>query len=131
MRLRPLIRLTIARIVNPITSAIKGTAADVAGFAREISSSFTGGGDAMNAAQNIVNQQQKQGTAETAANTATKRLNPFDGQPPGYNYESLANLTPADTYLGADQTFSQGSKTSNIRPMSYGGACISKASPEL
>jgi hypothetical protein len=77
---------TIARIVNPITSAIKGTASGIAGFARGSGSSFTGGGDAVSAAQNIVNQQQKQSAAEAAATAATKPLNPFDGQPPGYNY---------------------------------------------
>jgi hypothetical protein len=49
---------TITRIVNPITSAIKGTAAGVSGFARGSGSSFAGGGDAMSAAQNVVNQHQ-------------------------------------------------------------------------
>jgi type IV secretion system protein TrbL len=88
---------TIARIVNPITSAIKGTASGIAGFARGSGSSFTGGGDAMSAAQNIVNQQQKQSAAETAANTATKPLNPFDGQPPGYNYVGGPRLPPPPT----------------------------------
>jgi hypothetical protein len=78
---------TIARIVNPITSAIKGTAAGVAGLARGSGSSSMGGGsDALSAVQSIVNQQQKQSAAEAAANAATKPLNPFDGQPPGYNY---------------------------------------------
>jgi P-type conjugative transfer protein TrbL len=85
---------TIARIVNPITSAIKGTAAGVAGFARGSGSSFTGGGDAMSAAQSVVNQQQKQSAAETASDTSTKPLNPFDGQPPGYNYIGGPQLPP-------------------------------------
>ena len=86
---------TIARIVNPITSAIKGTAAGAAGLARGSgSSSMRGGGDAVSAAQNIVNQQQKQSAAEAAANTATKPLNPFDGQPPGYNYVGGPRLPP-------------------------------------
>jgi TrbL/VirB6 plasmid conjugal transfer protein len=86
---------TIARIVNPITNAIKGTAAGVAGFARGHGSSSTGGGvDAVSAAQNIVNQQQKQSAAETASNIATKPLNPFDGQPPGYNYIGGPRLPP-------------------------------------
>ena len=48
----------------------------------------------MSAAQNIVNQQQKQSAAETAANVATKPLNPFDGQPPGYNYIGGPQLPP-------------------------------------
>jgi hypothetical protein len=86
---------TIARIVNPITSAIKGTAASVAGLARGTGSSPMGGGvDAVGAAQNIVNQQQKQSAAETASNTATKPLDPFDGQPPGYNYIGGPRLPP-------------------------------------
>jgi type IV secretion system protein TrbL len=86
---------TIARIVTPITSAIKGTAAGVAGLARGVgSSSMGGGGDTVSAAQNIVSQHQKQSAAGAAANAATKPLNPFDGQPPGYNYVGGPRLPP-------------------------------------
>jgi type IV secretion system protein TrbL len=89
---------TIARIVTPITSAIKGTAAGVAGLARGVgSSSMGGGGDTVSAAQNIVNQHQKESAAETAANAATKPLHPFDGQPPGYNYVGGPRLPPPPT----------------------------------
>jgi hypothetical protein len=48
----------------------------------------------MSAAQSVVNQQQKQSAAETASDTSTKPLNPFDGQPPGYNYIGGPQLPP-------------------------------------
>jgi hypothetical protein len=53
-----------------------------------------GGGDTVSAAQNIVSQHQKQSAAGAAANAATKPLNPFDGQPPGYNYVGGPRLPP-------------------------------------
>jgi hypothetical protein len=45
------------------------------------------------AMQRILAQHQRQTSAERAANTATTVLNPFDGQPPGYNY--LGPMPPA------------------------------------
>ena len=42
---------------------------------------------------------------------------------------SAISPSPIST-SGADQPFSHGGKTSNVRPSNYGGACISRRSPE-
>jgi hypothetical protein len=87
---------TIAKIVNPITSAIKGTAAEP-GLPGESNLSSGGSGDAVNTAQNVVNRQQKRTGAEAAAKVAPKPLNPFDGQPPGHNYAGGPRLPAPPT----------------------------------
>jgi type IV secretion system protein TrbL len=74
---------TIARIVNPITSGLKKVSEGIAG---QGSGKGTGAGSEQSAIQRVLAQHQRQSSAETAANAATKVLNPFDGQPPGYNY---------------------------------------------
>jgi hypothetical protein len=45
-------------------------------------------------------------------------------------HESLAISLPPIPTSGADQPFSHGGKTSNVRPSNYGGGCISRRSPE-
>jgi type IV secretion system protein TrbL len=74
---------TIARIVNPITTGLKKVSEGIAGLGN---GKGTGAGSDQSAIQSILAQHQRQSSAETAANAATKVLNPFDGQPPGYNY---------------------------------------------
>jgi type IV secretion system protein TrbL len=74
----------IARtIVHPITSALKKGFEGIANLTKSKESS---GGGAQSAMQTILAQHQRHTNAEQAANAATKVLNPFDGQPPGYNY---------------------------------------------
>lgn len=74
---------TIARIVNPITAGLKKVAENVSGT----SSAKNGGANGeQTAMQSILAQHQRQTAAEQAAKRATTVLNPFDGQPPGYNY---------------------------------------------
>ncbi len=74
---------TIARIVNPITSGLKKISDGVANLAGTKGSD--GRGDQA-AIQSILAQHQRQTSADKAASAATTVLNPFDGQPPGYNY---------------------------------------------
>jgi type IV secretion system protein TrbL len=74
---------TIARIVNPITSGLKKVSEGIAGLGN---GKGTGAGSEQSAIQSVLTQHQRQTGTETAANAATKALNPFDGQPPGYNY---------------------------------------------
>src|SRR5216684_7852125 len=73
---------TIARIVNPITAGLKKVS--------EVASLGSGKGNAASGEQaaihSILAQHQRQTSADKAASAATTVLNPFDGQPPGYNY---------------------------------------------
>ncbi len=83
---------TIARIVNPITAGLKKVSDGVASLG-------SGKGNAANgehaAIQSILAQHQRQTSADRAANAATKVLNPFDGQPPGYNYRPPNGPAPS------------------------------------
>jgi type IV secretion system protein TrbL len=83
---------TIARIVNPITSGLKKVSEGIAGLG---SGKGTGAGSEQSAIQSVLAQHQRQSSAETAANAATKVLNPFDGQPPGYNYRGPNGASPS------------------------------------
>jgi type IV secretion system protein TrbL len=74
---------TIARIVNPITAGLKKVSDGVASFGNGRGNGTSGEQAAI---QSILARHQRQSSAEAAANAATKVLNPFDGQPPGYNY---------------------------------------------
>jgi P-type conjugative transfer protein TrbL len=74
---------TIARIVNPITSGLKKVSEGIAGLGN---GKGTGASSEQSAIQSVLAQHQRQSSAETGANAATKVINPFDGQPPGYNY---------------------------------------------
>src|SRR6266851_466936 len=74
----------IARtIINPITGGLKKISDGVASLAK------SNGSDSRTehaAIQTILAQHQRQTSADKAASAATTVLNPFDGQPPGYNY---------------------------------------------
>jgi type IV secretion system protein TrbL len=74
---------TIARIVNPITAGLKKVSDGIASIGN---GKGNGANGEQAATQSILAQHQRQASAEAAANAATKVLNPFDGQPPGYNY---------------------------------------------
>ncbi len=83
----------IARtIVHPITSGLKKLGDRITN---------TRGGEQRDhsreqaAIQTILAQHQRQTNAEKAASTATKVLNPFDGQPPGYNYRGPNGTSPS------------------------------------
>ena len=82
---------TIARIVNPITGAIKKVS--------DVASLGSGNGNAASGEQaaihSILAQHQRQTSADKAASAATTVLNPFDGQPPGYNYRGPNGGSPS------------------------------------
>jgi hypothetical protein len=82
----------IARtIVHPITSALKKGFDGIANLTKSKESS----GGAQSAMQTILAQHQRQTNTDQAANAATKVLNPFNGQPPGYNYRPPNGASPS------------------------------------
>jgi type IV secretion system protein TrbL len=83
---------TIARIVNPITSGLRKVSEGIAGLG---SGKGTGAGSEQSAIHSVLAQHERQSSAETAANATTKVLNPFDGQPPGYNYRGPNGAGPS------------------------------------
>jgi type IV secretion system protein TrbL len=85
---------TIARIVNPITGAIKKVSEGVATLG---SGRGNAAGGEQATIQTILAQHQRQTSADKSANVATKVLNPFDGQPPGYNYRGPNGGSPSPT----------------------------------
>jgi type IV secretion system protein TrbL len=85
-------------IVRPITTGLKKIHDGISGLAK--ASSSTGGGANVQAAmQDILGQHQRQRSAEAGSNAATKVLNPFNGQPPGYNYRPPAASNPGAPQL--------------------------------
>jgi type IV secretion system protein TrbL len=87
----------IARtIVHPITSGLKKLGdriTNTRGGEREDHSREQA------AIQSILAQHQRRTNAEKAESTATKVLNPFDGQPPGYNYRPPNSSGPTGPQL--------------------------------
>lgn len=83
---------TIARITNPITAGLKKVSDGVANLG---SGRGNGASGEQAAIQTIIAQHQRQTSADQAANAATKVLNPFDGQPPGYNYRGPNGAPPS------------------------------------
>jgi len=83
---------TIARIVNPITAGLKKVSEGVANLSPDKSNSGSGEQAAIHT---VLAQHQRQTSADRAANAATKVLNPFDGQPPGYNYRGPNGASPS------------------------------------
>jgi type IV secretion system protein TrbL len=83
---------TIAKIVNPITGGLKKVADGITGMTGGKANAAGGEQATM---QGIVAQHQRHSSAEAAANAATKVLNPFDGQPPGYNYRGPNGGSPS------------------------------------
>jgi hypothetical protein len=83
---------TIARIVNPITAGLKKVADGAASFG---SGKGNGASGEQATIQTILTQHQRQSSADAASNAATKVLNPFDGQPPGYNYRGSDGGSPS------------------------------------
>jgi P-type conjugative transfer protein TrbL len=88
----------IARtIVSPITSGLKKIHDGISGFAKGGS---TGAGDGVQSAtQDILRQHQREKSADASASAATKVLNPFNGQPPGYNYRPPDGSNPRGPQL--------------------------------
>jgi P-type conjugative transfer protein TrbL len=82
---------TIARIVNPITAGLKKVSDGVA----NLGGRGNGASGEQTAMQSILAQHQRQTSADQTANAATKVLNPFDGQPPGYNYRGPDGASPS------------------------------------
>jgi type IV secretion system protein TrbL len=88
----------IARtIVSPITSGLKKIHDGISGSAKR---SSTGAGDRVQSAtQDILRQHQREKSADASASAATKVLNPFNGQPPGYNYRPPDGSNPRGPQL--------------------------------
>src|SRR5260370_17629069 len=82
-------------IVRPITSGLGGIKKGMEGLAAVMSGKTGPAQQEDSAMQSILRQHQRQNSAEAAANAATKVLNPFDGQPPGYNYRPPNSPTPS------------------------------------
>ncbi len=82
-------------IVRPITNGLGGIKKGMEGLAAMMSSKTGPAQQEDNAMQSILRQHQRQNSADAAANAATKVLNPFDGQPPGYNYRPPNSPTPS------------------------------------
>jgi type IV secretion system protein TrbL len=84
----------IARtIVHPITSGLKKIHEGISGFAKGSSSTGASNG-VQSAMQDILRQHQREKSADAGASAATKVLNPFNGQPPGYNYRPPDSSSP-------------------------------------
>jgi len=82
----------IARtVVHPVTSALKKGFEGIANLTKSKESS---GGD-QSAMQTILAQHQRETNADKAASATTEVLNPFDGQPPGYNYRPPNGASPS------------------------------------
>ena len=84
-------------IVRPITSGLNKIHDTMSG--KKGSSSANGGNDVQAAMQDILSQHQRQSSADAGANAATKVLNPFNGQPPGYNYRPPGSSGPQSPQL--------------------------------
>jgi hypothetical protein len=87
---------TIARIVNPIIAGLKKVSDGIGSMANGKASGASGEQTAM---QRILAQHQRQTSAEQAASVNTTVLNPFDGQPPGYNYRGPMPPAPQGPVL--------------------------------
>ncbi|MBI3760129.1 MAG: type IV secretion system protein [Deltaproteobacteria bacterium] len=88
----------IARtIVSPITSGLKKIHDGISGSAK---GSSAGADDSVQSAtQDILRQHQRQSSADASTSAATKVLNPFNGQPPGYNYRPPDSSNPRGPQL--------------------------------
>ena len=110
-------------IVRPITSGLKKIHDGISGIAK--GSSSTGAGDGVQVAmQDILRQHQRQSIADTGAGAATKVLNPFNGQPPGYNYSPPDGLNPQGPQLPSPPNNGSGGGGASLeyqpgRPGSY------------
>lgn len=85
-------------IVRPITSGLKKIHDGVSSLAKG-NGSNTGASDMQGAMQDIMKQHQRQSSADAGATAATKVLNPFNGQPPGYNYRPPGSSGPQSPQL--------------------------------
>src|SRR5215472_1923327 len=85
---------TIAKIINPITAGLKKVSDGVASLGSDKSN---GTSSEQAAVQSILAQHQRQTNTNQAASAATKVLNPFDGQPPGYNYRGPNGSSPSSS----------------------------------
>jgi len=86
----------IARtITSPITSAVSSGLKKL-GDNRDGKESSSGEQAVI---QTILAQHQRQSSADAGANAATKPLNPFNGQTPGYNYRPPDSSNPRDPQL--------------------------------
>jgi hypothetical protein len=85
-------------IVRPITSGLKKIHDGISGLAK--GSSGPGAGEGVQSAmQDILRQHQREKSADAGASAATKVLNPFNGQPPGYNYRPPDSSNPRGPQL--------------------------------
>jgi P-type conjugative transfer protein TrbL len=91
-----------AYIARTITSPITGAVSS--GF-KKLGDKITNSGDGKGGSgeqaviQTILAQHQRQSSADAGANAATKPLNPFNGQTPGYNYRPPDSSNPLGPQL--------------------------------
>jgi len=102
---------TIARIVNPITNGLKKIHDGMSGSAKDSSSTGAGNG-VQSATQDILRQHQREKSADAGASAATKLFNPFNGQPPGYNYRPPNGSNPRGPQLPPSPNDGSGGGTS-------------------
>lgn len=81
-------------VVRPITSGLKKIHDGISALAKGSSSTRSGGGVEA-AMQDILRQHQRQSSGDAGASAATKVLNPFNGQTPGYNYRGPNGASPS------------------------------------
>jgi type IV secretion system protein TrbL len=82
-------------IVRPITSGLGAIKKGVEGLAASVGGKASPAQSEDAAVQSILRQHQRQTSADQAASAATTVLNPFDGQPPGYNYRGPNGAPPS------------------------------------
>src|ERR1700733_6004249 len=102
-------------IVRPITSGLKKIHDGVSSLAKG-NGGNAGAGDMQGAMQDIMKQHQRQSSADAGAAAATKVLNPFNGQPPGYNYRPPDSSNPRGPQLPPSPTNGSGGAALEYHP---------------
>ena len=82
--------------MNPITVGLKKVSEGIASLGNGKGNGASG---EQSAIQSILAQRPRQTSADQAAIAATKVLNPFNGQPPGYNYRPPDGSNPQGPQL--------------------------------
>jgi type IV secretion system protein TrbL len=102
-------------VVRPITSGLKKIHDVISGSAKG-NGGNAGAGDMQGAMQDIMKQHQRQSSADAGASAATKVLNPFNGQPPGYNYRPPDSSNPRGPQLPPSPTNGSGGAALEYHP---------------
>jgi len=102
-------------ITSPITNAVTG---GLKKLGDKVTNSGGGkeGGSGEQTMQTILAQHQRQSSADAGASAATKVLNPFNGQPPGYNYRPPDSSNPRGPQLPPSPTNGSGGAALEYHP---------------